>query len=293
MVTNDAHRSLSEHEYYPFGTTMTRSYQEELNWADQRIDPIHFTGHFRDFLGTWNVDNTDYLDYMHARYYDPNLGRFLSVDPGVDVEEAMHEPQLWNRYSYAGNNPMRYVDPNGRERLPCAEFAQTWHCADVPWRGWKSEAASQLSIAMWFAPLPGEGLVGRLLGGVAARIDEAIGGRLLELGVNRVGSWFEAIIAKSLGRDVVSFNKVIVDAAGRRIGQIDIETSKHLIEVTLDTTGKTKQAAKLVGNPMMNPQGKQVIVYGPNITKAAQQSIEKTGARVIRDLDELRKLIHQ
>src|SRR5687767_3963710 len=31
---------------------------------------------------------------------------FLSVDPAMDLEEIMHEPQLWNRYSYVGNNPM-------------------------------------------------------------------------------------------------------------------------------------------------------------------------------------------
>lgn len=40
-------------------------------------------------------------------------------------------------------------------------------------------------------------------------------------------------------------------------------------------------------------EGKQVIVYGPNITKAAQQSIEKTGATVIRNFNELQKLVRQ
>jgi RHS repeat-associated protein len=49
------------------------------------------------------------LQYLHARYYDPNLGRFLTPDtwdpmlPGVDI----------NRYAYAGNDPVNYSDPNG------------------------------------------------------------------------------------------------------------------------------------------------------------------------------------
>jgi len=115
MVTNDAHRSLSEHEYYPFGTTMTRTYQEQLNSGDMHIDAMRFAGHWRDFLGLLNVDNTEYIDYMHARHYDPNLGRFLSVDPNINVERAVHSPQLWNRYAYVGNNPMAYVDPDGKE----------------------------------------------------------------------------------------------------------------------------------------------------------------------------------
>ncbi len=46
------------------------------------------------------------LQYLHARYYDPNLGRFLSPDtwdptiPGVDI----------NRYAYAGNDPINGLD---------------------------------------------------------------------------------------------------------------------------------------------------------------------------------------
>jgi RHS repeat-associated protein len=29
------------------------------------------------------TQNTSYLDYMHARYYEPTVGRFFSVDPGA------------------------------------------------------------------------------------------------------------------------------------------------------------------------------------------------------------------
>jgi RHS repeat-associated protein len=49
------------------------------------------------------------LQYLHARYYDPNLGRFLSPDtwdptlPGVDI----------NRYAYGMNDPVNMSDPGG------------------------------------------------------------------------------------------------------------------------------------------------------------------------------------
>jgi len=53
-----------------------------------------FTGKEKDESG---------LHYFGARYYDSDLGRFTSVDP-----VAENEP-----YSYVGNNPMMFVDPDG------------------------------------------------------------------------------------------------------------------------------------------------------------------------------------
>jgi RHS repeat-associated protein len=112
VVTNDAHQSVSENDFYAFGATPTKSYQD-MNVSDGHIDTMRFTGHQRDFLGILNTENTEYLDYMHARYYDPNLGRFLSVDPKLDLKRTLRNPQGWNRYAYVLNNPLRYVDPKG------------------------------------------------------------------------------------------------------------------------------------------------------------------------------------
>jgi RHS repeat-associated protein len=114
VVTDSQGKSISEHEYYPYGVTKTRTYQEQINWGDPHLDSMRFAGHWRDFLGLLNVENTEYLDYMHARYYDPNLGRFLSADPKHRYE-ASDTPQLFNRYSYGLNNPLRLVDPDGRD----------------------------------------------------------------------------------------------------------------------------------------------------------------------------------
>lgn len=46
------------------------------------------------------------LTYMRARWYDPDLGRFLSEDP-VGLEGGI------NRYSFAGNDPVNAADPTG------------------------------------------------------------------------------------------------------------------------------------------------------------------------------------
>ena len=47
---------------------------------------------------------------MQARFYDPQVGRFLSTDP---VHFSGQDPFTFNRYAYANNNPYRYVDPDG------------------------------------------------------------------------------------------------------------------------------------------------------------------------------------
>lgn len=54
-------------------------------------------------------------EIMHARYFSPNLGRFLSPDPVTDAKKAILRPQMWNKYAYALNNPIANVDRNGRE----------------------------------------------------------------------------------------------------------------------------------------------------------------------------------
>ncbi len=48
--------------------------------------------------------------YAQQRYYDPVVGRFISIDPvGADPSD----PRLFGRYHYGANNPYRYTDPNG------------------------------------------------------------------------------------------------------------------------------------------------------------------------------------
>lgn len=64
---------------------------------------------------TGHVHDTDSgLVYMQQRYYDPQVGRFLSVDP-VDVNDA--DGTNFSRYWYANNNPYMYVDPDGERAI--------------------------------------------------------------------------------------------------------------------------------------------------------------------------------
>jgi RHS repeat-associated protein len=55
-------------------------------------------------------DSSTGLTYFNARFYMPELGRFLTMDP---IKDGV------NWYVYAVNNPLRYVDENGLEAEEC------------------------------------------------------------------------------------------------------------------------------------------------------------------------------
>ena len=55
-------------------------------------------------------------DYR-ARYYHPALGRFISADPLVPEPG---NPQTLNRYVYAHNSPLNFIDPSGHQLRPPA-----------------------------------------------------------------------------------------------------------------------------------------------------------------------------
>ena len=68
------------------------------------------------------LDDETGLMYYSARYYDPVIGRFISVDPLVldeaqkseqNLQEILQNPQMLNAYTYALNNPVQYTDPSG------------------------------------------------------------------------------------------------------------------------------------------------------------------------------------
>jgi RHS repeat-associated protein len=90
---------VARHDFMPFGEEVAPPIPPQ----DKRL----FTGKERD--------NETGLDYFEARYYPTGVGRFTTIDPAMTIDENRVDPQRWNRYSYVRNNPLRYVDPDGRE----------------------------------------------------------------------------------------------------------------------------------------------------------------------------------
>ncbi len=113
LMTAQSAALMARHDYLPFGEEVT-PLRAELDAGYDRIDPMHFTGHERDFGNTIGA-TADYIDYMHARYYNANAGRFLSADPELDSHRNSKNPGKWNRYTYVLNNPLLLLDASGRQ----------------------------------------------------------------------------------------------------------------------------------------------------------------------------------
>jgi RHS repeat-associated protein len=100
-------------DYAPFGeevpgTAGSRSGVSGFAYGGMK-QPVMYTGQVRDYL---NDGLPSGLDYFGARYLSSAQGRFTSGDPSM-LSSVLGNPQSWNRYTYALNNPLRYVDPNG------------------------------------------------------------------------------------------------------------------------------------------------------------------------------------
>jgi hypothetical protein len=51
------------------------------------------------------------------RYYSSTQGRFTSVDPMPIKKRHLTDPRDLNRYAYVANNPLKYIDPEGLEKI--------------------------------------------------------------------------------------------------------------------------------------------------------------------------------
>jgi RHS repeat-associated protein len=110
-VVNSVVVVVSSHHYMPFG-------EEKPLLTRTSSNNARFTGHERDPESA-SYDNPDGLDYMLARYYSSSIGRFLRPDPLqfhniVEKGRFLEDPQSWNKFSYALNNPIEFKDGTGR-----------------------------------------------------------------------------------------------------------------------------------------------------------------------------------
>jgi RHS repeat-associated protein len=92
-VTNSSGSSLVQYAYEPFGNTTITS--------GSSTNSYQYTGRENDGTG---------LYFYRARYYSPALQRFVSEDP-IGSHGGI------NFYAYAGNDPVSYVDPQGKDPI--------------------------------------------------------------------------------------------------------------------------------------------------------------------------------
>ena len=100
----------------------------------------------------------------------------------------------------------------------------------------------------------------------------------------------EGLVAQRFRNRLVSFQRK-VSMGGRIVGEIDVELSDAIIEVTTGTgRGKVAQVGRLM-SIAVNPSGKSVVVFGPDISAGRIPGLEAAGARVARSLEELSVIV--
>lgn len=104
----------ARYDYLPFGEelgTNIGARTTSLGYSPQ-VDPL------RQKFGSKERDTEIGLDYFLARYHSPVQGRLTSVDP-ENAGAYPGNPQSWNGYTYALNNPIIYSDPDGLKVVIC------------------------------------------------------------------------------------------------------------------------------------------------------------------------------
>ena len=91
-LTDASNNAVNKYAYSPYGKI--------LNQTQEFSQPFRYAGQVGIFT------ESDNLYYMRARYYDAEVGRFISEDPAGFVDGP-------NLYAYVGGNPIGAVDPNG------------------------------------------------------------------------------------------------------------------------------------------------------------------------------------
>jgi RHS repeat-associated protein len=97
LMTTMAAGVYDNYDYLPFGEQIAGG-----------------TGTMHKFTGK-ERDAESNLDDFGARYYGSNMGRFTSADPITIKAARLLDPQRLNLYTYVRNNPLHYVDPDGRD----------------------------------------------------------------------------------------------------------------------------------------------------------------------------------
>lgn len=221
------------------------------------LNPFRYRGYY--------YDNETKLYYLNARYYDPEIGRFISQD-----NISYLAPEIingLNLYSYCSNNPVMGYDPDGN--MPS-------------WLKWTlgiviivAAVAASILTAGLAAPIAagvGGGLFGAIIGGaVAGAIGGAIAGFGISVGMQAIANDFD-IDWNQVGKATLS-GAISGFIAGGVLGGI-----KHVVsaaKVANSISGLSKAQANLdkAFAPLKNVKTLSTMAHsGSNIAQTVSQA---------------------
>ena len=114
LVTDFEGNEYQRIEYTPYGELWVE--KKTANEKDMRYLPYKFTAKEQD-------EETGFY-YYGARYLDAKYSRWISIDPALSdylskdynsSSGGIFNPVNFNLYHYSSNNPIRYIDPDGKD----------------------------------------------------------------------------------------------------------------------------------------------------------------------------------
>ena len=205
-VTNQAGTVIERNNYEPYGTVIGKpTYQG-----------IGYTGHVQDAATG--------LTYMQQRYYDPQVGLFLSVDPVTAYSNPVGQ---FNRYWYASNNPYKFKDPDGRA------VETVWDVANVA----MGVVSFGKNVAIGNYGGAAVDAVGIVVDSIATAVPVVPGGAGTAIKAARLaenvaqGAKAEAKVAAEMGAEVAGKRVTLEASTGQRSVADIVTTNKGVVEV--------------------------------------------------------------
>ena len=219
------------------------------------------------------------LTYMQQRYYDPVIGRFYSNDPVGFVES---QPSSFGRYTYAHNNPYKYVDPDGRWGIAGAIYGAIAGASGGFVGSGKGFTATVIGTVAG-------AVVGGAVGAVAPQTSHFAGlaaaGAIASAGGQAVGSVATAAVEKGVANVSTADIKVdpvttvlggvgagIGGAVGKGVSQM---TMRPIVGQTLDKAGAPTTAGLVAGSVTEGAINSGVEKLAPAVTETMNKIDEK------------------
>jgi RHS repeat-associated protein len=274
-VTNTAGAIVAEQNFDAWGRK-----RNPTNWTYDNIPSVPnwlyrgYTGH--EHLTEFNLIN------MNARLYDPVLGRMLSPDNYVGSGGT----QGFNRYSYANNNPLSYVDPDGNDPIligmligAAINAATQFVSNDFSFNNWNwgsfAGAVVAGGVGGAVAPALSAAHIGGFAGGAITGASSGFAGSLVTGIINNQSNLLGSVIESTLlggaiggvigALDVVYKNATNENEMGLRIwdGREKMAVQRHIVwggdiipkEGTVKNMASSKRNGITQRNIPANPSG--------------------------------------
>lgn len=109
-ITDHTGEMIAEYVYDSWGNIMDIKGNKEI----AQLNAMRYRGYY--------YDNETGLYYLQARYYNPELRRFISMDDVENLLDSLENINDFNLYQYAASNPIKNYDPSGEFAIELCLF---------------------------------------------------------------------------------------------------------------------------------------------------------------------------